>query len=285
MSDPKDSRLSRIYREGAWPEPGRQIDDAILATSRRAAREQRTLVRRWAPSFAIAATVVLTSALVLKVYRAQPDMVSPAVSERKESMRVEEAPAAAAAAKPAAPAAAPQATSPGPGFALQMDPAEAERLDRLQRDLNLKRSLPATESTEADTAALKKEASDSTHAPSAPPRRQDQSQRAREAGAPQYEQQPASAPISVFGAPAQAPAQAAAPAAPPAEALPVPSEAARAVAGGLSSVAAKVPERTPQAWLDDIRKLKAEGKPEEAGAELTKFKSRYPDYVLPEDLR
>jgi hypothetical protein len=44
-------------------------------------------------------------------------------------------------------------------------------------------------------------------------------------------------------------------------------------------------ERTPEKWLDDIRKLKTEGKATEAERELGEFKKRYPDYILPEDLR
>jgi hypothetical protein len=46
-----------------------------------------------------------------------------------------------------------------------------------------------------------------------------------------------------------------------------------------------VPSRPPQAWIEDIRKLKAEGKAEEASRELAEFRTRYADYVLPEDLR
>jgi hypothetical protein len=44
-------------------------------------------------------------------------------------------------------------------------------------------------------------------------------------------------------------------------------------------------ERTPEKWLEDIRKLKTEGKATEAERELAEFKKRYPDYRLPEDLR
>jgi hypothetical protein len=74
------------------------------------------------------------------------------------------------------------------------------------------------------------------------------------------------------------------------EALPVPAGAAT-ISGALSTNAltadraASKPERTPQAWIEDIRKLMKEGKSEEAGGELAQFKKRYPDYVLPEDLR
>jgi hypothetical protein len=44
-------------------------------------------------------------------------------------------------------------------------------------------------------------------------------------------------------------------------------------------------ERTPEKWLADIRKLKTEGKAIEAERDLVEFKKRYPDYILPEDLR
>jgi hypothetical protein len=44
-------------------------------------------------------------------------------------------------------------------------------------------------------------------------------------------------------------------------------------------------ERTPEKWLEDIRKLKTEGKAAEFERELAEFKKRYPDYIVPEDLR
>jgi hypothetical protein len=313
----KDNRLSRIYREGAWPEPSRQIDAAILSASRRAARERHSFFKRWAPSFAIAATVFLTSALVLKVYREQPEAVSPTVPETGPAPRAKQPPPASetnpAGTKPA-PAPAAQPASTPRGFSSTMDAAEAERLGRLQRELDLKRGvspsespLPAPRPAPAEKAvpALKKQASEP------PQRRPDvlQTQRAQE--------QPANAPMSVFGAtaPAPQPPRAAAKpvpqlpppkeAAPPARPAPVQPQAveaqrveapstaagAAAISGGLSTnaltadrAAAKT-ERTPQAWIEDIRKLMKEGMSEEAGGELAEFKKRYPDYVLPEDLR
>jgi hypothetical protein len=108
------------------------------------------------------------------------------------------------------------------------------------------------------------------------------------------------APVSVFGATPAAPvpqARAAKPTlalpaskeAPPpplpeqAPQTPPPAPSAAAISGqGL--IAAKV-ERTPQAWIEDIRRLMKEGKSEEAGGQLAEFKKRYPDYVLPEELR
>jgi hypothetical protein len=51
-----------------------------------------------------------------------------------------------------------------------------------------------------------------------------------------------------------------------------------------SAAVADAKERTPEKWLDDIRKLRLEGKMAEADRELAEFRKRYPDYRLPEDL-
>jgi hypothetical protein len=301
----KDNRLSRIYREGAWPEPSRQIDQAILSASRRAARGPLAVVKRWAPSFAIAATVLLTSALVLKVYEEQPEAVSPTLPEKVLAPGDKQPPSAAEEKAPetkAAPAQAPKAVTTPSGFSSTMDAGEAERLERLQRDLALRHSPIPTESPAPPpnyappgkpAVALKKETPEANRAADALlQRRPDATQalRAREAPAPLREQRPVNAPVSVFGAtppaaavPPPAPASPVAPAPAPAVA-PAPAATSGAVTSALSA-APKAAERSPQAWVEDIRKLMAAGKSEEAGAEIAKFKKRYPDYVLPEDLR
>ena len=329
MNEPtKDNALSRIYREGSWPEPSRQIDQAILAASRRAAREQ-SFVRRWAPSFAVAATVVLISTLVLKVYQEQPEVVALSVPDKAEARAKQAAPAAepkGAETKSAVPLPTPQPVVPPRGFTSTMDSGEAERLNRLQQDLGLKQSLPASESplpapgtgpAEKSAAALKKEASDAPRA-SPTPRRPDPAQATAPSASPPREQQPANTPISVFGAPPPAPAQpilrAAKPstqntlpaarleaAQPTPAASPISAEAGAAVAspaagadsppsnalsGALAArVTPKAAERTPQAWIEDIRKLVADGKLEQVEREIADFKKRYPDFALPNDLR
>jgi hypothetical protein len=50
-------------------------------------------------------------------------------------------------------------------------------------------------------------------------------------------------------------------------------------------IAPKASERSPQTWLEDIRKLVAEGKLQQADREIADFKKRYPDFALPSDLR
>jgi hypothetical protein len=68
------------------------------------------------------------------------------------------------------------------------------------------------------------------------------------------------------------------------------AEAAAASTGSVSATAARVAapdsgQRTPEKWLEDIRRLRSEGKTAGAGRELSEFRKRYPDYALPEDLR
>lgn len=41
---------------------------------------------------------------------------------------------------------------------------------------------------------------------------------------------------------------------------------------------------TPEAWLQRIRELRAAGRSEEAAQSLARFRARYPDFVLPQDV-
>jgi hypothetical protein len=61
------------------------------------------------------------------------------------------------------------------------------------------------------------------------------------------------------------------------------AEGANGQAGGVALGETK--ERGPEKWIDDIRRLKAQGKSEEADRELAQFKKRYPEHRIPEDLR
>ena len=58
-----------------------------------------------------------------------------------------------------------------------------------------------------------------------------------------------------------------------------------AAAGASGPAVSEDKDRTPEKWLEDIRKLRTEGKTAEAERDLAEFKKRYPDYILPEDLR
>lgn len=91
------------------------------------------------------------------------------------------------------------------------------------------------------------------------------------------------------GAPAEAartPAPAAAPpaadsAAPMRKERPASARPDRAEREAASAVA---PARSPEEWIDEIRRLKAHGLDAEAAAEVAEFRRRYPNYVLPAEL-
>jgi hypothetical protein len=231
-SPPNDKPLSHIYREGAWPEPNRQIEQAIRATE----RERRSFARRWALPLALAAGALLALALIIRPVQEQPRPTAGSPPPAGGS-KVEQSPATPDAQKPAVepdaqkaevkpdpqkasvkPQSAPAAPSPPvtPPYAMRRD--EAERRGLLPPDTSLKASPPVKESAKpppAPKAALKKE--------------------------------------------------------PPPERVPDPPTF--------------VPTRPPQAWIEDIRRLREDGKTDEAARELAEFRKRNPDYVLPEDLR
>jgi len=42
--------------------------------------------------------------------------------------------------------------------------------------------------------------------------------------------------------------------------------------------------RPPEEWIEEIRRLKAQGRDADAATELAEFRRRYPEYPLPVDL-
>ncbi len=44
-------------------------------------------------------------------------------------------------------------------------------------------------------------------------------------------------------------------------------------------------ERSPEQWLEEIRQLRREGRAAEAEARLAEFRKRYPQFLLPQDLK
>ena len=216
-----DKALSHIYREGAWPEPNGQIEQAIRATE----RERRSFARRWALPFLLGAAALLAFALII---RPDPEQPRPTAGSPPAAggARVERSSAAPDAQKAAveqprsAPASAP---APAPPFPTATSPF-AMRKDEAKRP-----------------------------------------------GSPR--------PVVGVGSGSTVSESPLPPAAPKAALKTQAPEAARA------APAQRVPGRLPQEWIEDIRTLKADGKTEEAALALAELKKRYPDYVLPEDLR
>ena len=279
MIEPRDEELSRIYRDAEAPVPPQRVDDNILAASRRVAgarprSERSEFARRWGAPVALAATVVVTTTLTLMVLERQSglDTVTSAVpgaDQPSKSPRVEQKPVARAPATPV--------------------PQAAARRDREEQRPNERPGTGqrgfAADVPRTPEALRKREEAKPAPAAAAPPGGLYSGERA---GA----DQPAPSPDAQRAA--EVPRQA--PRAPAAAGLTGDANTLRESAltlqraGALSASGGRVAgseakERTPEKWLEDIRKLKTQGKTAEVERELAEFKKRYPDYRLPDDLR
>lgn len=65
-------------------------------------------------------------------------------------------------------------------------------------------------------------------------------------------------------------------------ARPAAAPAAKALGGAVAVPASDA--ATPEAWLQQIRELRAAGRGAEAAQSLARFRARYPDFALPEDV-
>jgi hypothetical protein len=244
MSEPRDDELSRVYRATRTAEPPGHVDDAILAASRRAVGsgpQRRSFVRRWAPSLALAASLVIAVALSLDIWEQRPDFEA---IEAPPATRSESAPAAPAD-RFRAPREEPAAESP----------AKHER-EAPRRDDAAARASADTAGAWGEQASLAKPAP----AAATPP------ERAFEATATQ--------PQKVQAAPA--------PASPAAAAGAAPAAAARSAMR--DSAFSEAVRRSPQEWIEAIRKLKAQGRSEDVARELAAFRRAHPDFRVPDDL-
>ena len=290
MIEQRDEELSRIYRDAEGPRPPQRVDDNIIAASQRVAGPRRVgFARRWGVPVALAATVLVTSTLALMVYErpsgldatapqvpraGRPEKVSPAGPKRADPPAVLPPIAPAPPIQPDAMRRdQPQqylgesgASSGGPGPGRPAFP-------EVPRAPEVPRTAEARQREEAKPAPVAPAPAANIRAGAVPPQPPvPDAQRA-------FDVQP---PIRPVQAPAAAP-----------EASPRPDSKMRtqsAISGSTGirgtefSANPSANERTPEKWLDDIRKLRLEGKMAEADRELAEFKKRYPDYRLPEDL-
>jgi hypothetical protein len=312
MSDPKSplpqddferdlAALSRAYGTAKREEPPPALDDAIRAAARRAVRagpqaRRRSWLTTWATPVATAAMLVLTVSIGLVAYRERPDLATTETRNEMPARPQASAPAVAPVPLPALPAepAAPPAPTRTEAFATAT-PAAKSAAPKPFSDV-----APATDKLRAESPAAAKEDA---------PRESIAPMKESAAVAPAPATAPAQAPATV-----PAPAPAAAPvardsaalekrtlAAPSAEAPMAPAAAGRlesqsseraagATASGMNLQRAKKEMadsagRTPEAWLKEIAELRRDGKDKEALEELGKFRKRFPDYVLPPELK
>ena len=290
MIERRDEELSHIYRDAEGPRPPQRVDDNILAASQRVASTVRRpagfgFSRRWGTPVALAATVLVTFTLALMVFERQSGLDAIA-------------PKAPGAVRPA---------KVSPAEATRASPAEPKRVEAAGKSPPVEIQHGAPAAPIAQTAAPLDRAKQRTVETALSGERRAIGQPARVPEVPRgveilrksEEVKPAPAATSpqapvpdaqrVFDAQQRIRAMQAPLAAPAAGAVSESagtlqaSSVAAPVANRLASTEAK--ERTPEKWLADIRKLKTDGKATEAERELAEFKKRYPDYILPEDLR
>jgi hypothetical protein len=293
-----DPRVADAWREASGEEPSGSIDDAILAAARREAsarpellaaweaREVRASRRRWWP-LAAAATVAAIAVGVLQLTPTEK-VVSPAT----ETATVSDVPAPAAkpdagnAASVPEPGPPPSASPPTPPAAAPTAPLQSPQ-ERTMRSDDL-RTKPEPRKVEAQQRSAPAAAVSAPGDPKHP-------------AAPAF----ASTPPDAFPAAPKPPAENAAPAgqvaaspamppprAPVATSAPAPPLAKMAGAAAAYDAAAetRAKDRTALAvpdWIALIRRLRAEGKTDEAAKELAAFRAAHPEHekLLPPDLR
>ena len=102
MAEERDAKISAAYRELGTEEPSRALDEAILGAARKSVQPW---TRRWAVPLSLAAVVVLSVVVTLRIQHEQPGIEQPAPVRKEEQV-------ARQVAEPAKPAAEPVARAP-----------------------------------------------------------------------------------------------------------------------------------------------------------------------------
>jgi len=256
-----ESKISQRYRELPRDEPPRHVDEAILAAARRAAQTRPAPLvvpsgrQRWYFPLAAAAVIVLAVAVTVHVERQHPDVelaeepVASPPAAREEQ---------AAPAQP--PAAKRELYAPDPKPAPGQERRDAAPLADLYK-------APSPPPAPPPAAA-----------PTAPP---------PESGIRESVRPDADARAKTFADTQQAPAPAPPPAAaraPAPAAKPGPRTEQRAAidVAGARAAAGSFAHASPEQWLQGIADLRRQGRHEEADKALAEFRTRYPDYKIPE---
>ncbi len=324
MTDPdlRDPNLDRAYRETPRDEPPPEVDERIRAAARRAVgtrpqsveqraanERRRSWTSRWRLPLSVAATIVIAATLTVMVQeedrpprgdagrgaarmdgapREAEQPAAPAAASSPDAARdkLNQAPATASTPQSPAPAAAPSAPRAQPsGRVTEKSTAEPPtappRSEQAPQQKLQERAFEAQRPAAAESA------------PAAPAELEMRRQAPAPAASP-----PLAAPAPIPPAPAAAPPATGALQAPATRpAAKVMQEAAPAGAASRSMQRDRNlgdrPERasreasairSPEAWVEYIRSLRAQGRDAEATAELADLRRAYPDFKLPTDL-
>jgi len=247
MTDERDPKVSRRYRELGAEEPPRELDQAILSAAHRAAdKPHAPLVtpagrHRWYFAFGAAAILVLAVAVTVQVERQRPDpeaiaaSPAPARSDQAEAFAYKQGEQK-------------QAERAEPSKPLS---DAAKKPDRQVREF-------ARDPTPAASQSGETKPPPSVGAPSAP--------------APAPSAMPESADSAASRNEADMRARAP-------QAAPLPQ--AGALEGRVASSALAL---SPERLLERIAELRKEGRHDEADKALAEFRQRYPDYRISEEM-
>ncbi|HKC43667.1 MAG TPA: hypothetical protein VKC64_07550 [Burkholderiales bacterium] len=316
MNDPqsRDPRLDEAYRQAARDEPPAELDERIRAAARRAvaARPQSLAARaaadrhlswstRWRVPLSIAATVLIAATLTLMVQeeerRPREEAPAPARTPATPADQIAAPPAEPEAARRDAPSPSEATSTTSVRQAPPAHPAEQRALTRPYAPA----SPPSLEKRREQAVEVGRDASPTAvpsvvHPPAAAAPPADgaaslaapaASEAAQATPAPAAKVAPTPSPTTVEAKPA-APARAITPAAPTPDAanrLSQPLSRDRELGDRPARAMRESPlARSPEEWIAEIRRLKAQGREADAAAELAEFRRRYPDYALPTDL-
>ena len=261
----RNSEISERYREAATETTPAALDARIL---RAAHRELRPSRRRWLLPLSMAAAVVLSVSVLLRLpaHNTTPMLAAPAPAVG--NLKAESTPTAQAKAR--------SAISADAHADADADAAKEFATDK-------KAAAPAYSAPSREREA----------APVAAPNLQTEAQSRADAPAPSLAAPAATGMISDDARAASGNAMPMPqparkderPMAPAAAEKSEPAAATNAEKSTDAVGAAAQPSLTPEAWIIHIRKLRADGDAAAANAELRALRARYPDYVLPPDLR
>ena len=270
--DLHDSRLDAAYRDASREQPPVEIDERIRAAARRAVSvrprsleahaatvARRSWSARWRVPLSLAATVVLAVTVTLLMQE-----------EEGRKLR-EESPAAVSVPEPQTPA---QPGTPPP-VSQPSQPESATASQQAKRS----QSAPAASPSVAEDAARRAE----RMVP-------ESSSRAFERPREPTREPATLPPVADSAAPTrERDAMQVAPEAPSGSDFTRPLSSDRANAERpnrelRSATAGASAGRTAEQWIEEIRRLKNQGRDAEAAAELAEFRRRFPDYSLPSDL-
>jgi len=250
-----DPNLARIYRETSNEEPPAALDRAILAAARReAAKPERSRDTQWrsfwsrwrVPASAIA-TLVLGVSIALLVKRERPEPIDGVVVP--EPPRVQSPLRALEPAKPAERAA---------GADNKKEDAQARVPAAPERARTAPAPRPAQAAPSAAEAFPDERRAKTEESKTSLPQAATRSNAARDS--------------ALGGAGVAAPRT-------PAATAPAP-----ATTGRPAPLREQALQHPPEAWLEEIRRLKRAGRDKEAADELAQFRKAYPAYALPEKL-